>query len=65
MKIFNTISKIIYMKFHLYYFHKTLLNIAVEKQNIEIVNLLFKNKGLDVNITSIFFNEYLFCSNIN
>lgn len=53
------------MKFHLYYFHKTLLNIAVEKQNIEIVNLLFKNKGLDVNIPSIFFNKYLFCSNIN
>lgn len=53
------------MKFNLYYFHKTLLNIAVEKQNIEIINLLFKNKGLDVNIASIFFNKYLFCSNSN
>ena len=46
----------------LIYINKTALYLAVEKENIEIINLLLNNDKVDVNILNIFnqvFEYYL------
>ncbi len=46
------------MKFF-YFFDKTALYLAIEKENIEIVKLLLSNEKLDINIINIFIFIYL------
>lgn len=41
------------MKFKNYFINKTPLNIAVEKNNVEIVELLLKYRGINVNVPNI------------
>lgn len=41
------------MKF-LSYFHKTALNIAIDKQNTEIIKLLLACPTIDVNVETIY-----------
>lgn len=41
------------IKFIIYFFHKSALNIAVEKGNAKIVELLLSNKQIDVNFKCI------------
>ena len=58
--IFNEISKfqIFEIKFQCKIFNKTLLYIAVEKENIEIVKSLLNYNEIDVNKKSIQKNIY-------
>lgn len=39
-------------------FHKTPLSVAIEKQNIEIIQLLLKSDKIDVNLKSIYIIFY-------
>lgn len=41
------------MKLKNYFINKTPLNIAVEKNNVEIVELLLKYRGINVNVPNI------------
>ena len=41
------------MKFNIIIFYKTAFNLAVEKENIEIVKLFMTNDKLDINIINI------------
>ena len=59
---FNGIQNYILIKFRIIsfneiiiQFYKTALYMAVEKENIEIVNLLLNNNKIDVNIINIYF----------
>ena len=49
------------MKFNIMEFSKTALYLAVEKENIEIVNILLSNDKLDINlgyILNIFYIKF-------
>lgn len=41
------------MKFYIWYFNHTALDIAIGKENVEIVKLLLKRKDININIKSI------------
>ena len=46
--------------------HKTALHLAIEKGNIEMIQLLLENEKLDVNLLSIsYFNIELHFNNLN
>lgn len=48
------------MKFLFKFFFKTAIHIAVEKENIEMIQLLLDNSKVDVNLKSIFkFNIFI------
>ena len=38
--------------------HKTILYIAIEKENVEIVKILLLNDEIDVNFLNIFYYKY-------
>ena len=40
-------------KIYFSFFHKAALHLAIENENIEIINLLLENQNIDVNIKSI------------
>lgn len=41
------------MKFHIYYFYKTALHMAVENGNTEISQLLLKHQSINVNVVCV------------
>lgn len=47
------------MKLLINTFNSTALNLAIEKQNIEIVKLILTKENLDVNIICICYYKYL------
>lgn len=46
------------MKFDFYYFDKTPLCVAADKENLDIVKLLLKQPKIDANIKSISYNIF-------
>ena len=46
-----------------YFFYKTALYLAVEKENLEIIKLLLTKDDIDVNINYVLFNFINFVQN--
>lgn len=52
--------KLIFNEIHILSFNKTALHVAAECGSIEIVNLLLKQKGININIEDGIFNVNFF-----